>query len=107
MHSHNGYHDLKQDGADADEGVVLLSLVKLGFTELDLDSPISGKSDVEGFEAQDVVGGGQEVVQLEGSEEKNKLGPAVSHPIPAIESGSSSSESDDDDRAYEPLVKTM
>ena len=60
MHSHNGYHDLKQEGPDADEGVVLLSLDNLDFKELDLDSPISGKSDIEGFEAQEVIGGGQE-----------------------------------------------
>lgn len=51
INSHSGYHDL---GKSDDEGVVMLNL---DFKDLELDSPISGNSVVEGFEVQDVVGG--------------------------------------------------
>ncbi|KAH7130469.1 hypothetical protein B0J11DRAFT_504250 [Dendryphion nanum] len=93
-HSNIGYHDLKADGADRDEGVVLLGF---DFKELEPDSPVSAKTSVEGFEPQDVMGGGQETVDMKDSNEKRTGDLATEPVIQGTEDGSSTSGSDDDD----------
>lgn len=93
-YSHSGYHDLKEDGVDKDEGVILLNL---DFQDLEIESPISRKSSVGGFEAQDVIGGGQEVVDITDSDDKKPQNLVIATAIQDIGDGSTTSGSDDDD----------
>lgn len=59
-HSHSGYTGLGKDGKEDEEQVAMLDLAS---KDIELDSPVSGKSTCElplnpgGFEDQDVMGG--------------------------------------------------
>jgi hypothetical protein len=90
-HSHSGYQDL---GKEDDEGVGMLTL---DFKDMELDSGISGKTTVEDFEVQDVVGGHENEATTPVSKKMGR----TTKPIADTEGGESSS---DDDTEGRPLV---